>query len=78
MLTGSIDLQTLVARLADRRPGRSEANVQSDLHLLLTVAPLDLGDEDLQEIVLESPAGLGCIPVCWIPPATLPPYAYFS
>jgi SAM-dependent methyltransferase len=47
----------LVARLADRRQGRTEANVQSDLHMLLTLAPLDLGDDDLHDIVLEQPAG---------------------
>ncbi len=52
-----LDTRMLVARLADRRPGRTEANVQSDLHMLLTLAPLELGDEDLQDIVLESPAG---------------------
>jgi hypothetical protein len=43
----AVDLPGLVGRLADRRPGRTEANVQSDLHLLLTAAPLDLGDQDL-------------------------------
>jgi hypothetical protein len=53
----ALDLRILVARLADRRPGRTEANVQSDLHMLLTLAPLDLGDEHLEDIVLESPAG---------------------
>jgi hypothetical protein len=53
----AVDLRVLVARLADRRQGGTEANVQSDLHMLLTVAPLDLGDSDLQDIVLESPAG---------------------
>jgi hypothetical protein len=57
MPVGSLDLRALVARLADRRQGRREANVQSDLHMLLTLAPLDLGDDDLQDIVLESPAG---------------------
>jgi SAM-dependent methyltransferase len=31
--------------------------VQSDLHMLLAAGPLDLGDEQLQDIVLESPAG---------------------
>lgn len=31
--------------------------VQSDLHLFLTVAPFELDDADLQDIVLESPAG---------------------
>jgi hypothetical protein len=48
MLTDSINLQTLAARLTHRQPEHSEPNMQSDLHLLLTMAPLDLGDEDLQ------------------------------
>ena len=52
-----IDLRQLVSRLADRRPERTEANVQSDLHILLTVAPLQLEDDQLSDIVLESPAG---------------------
>jgi hypothetical protein len=57
MPAAPLDLRTLLARLADRRQGRTEANVQSDLHMLLTLAPLDLGDDDLQDIVLEQPAG---------------------
>ena len=51
------DVRQLVARLADRRAGRTEANVQSDLHMLLAAGPLDLGDDKLQDIILESPAG---------------------
>jgi hypothetical protein len=43
--------------LADRRAGRTEADVRSDLHMLLTAAPLQLDDHDLDEIVLDSPAG---------------------
>jgi SAM-dependent methyltransferase len=43
--------------MADRNAGRTEANVQSDLHMLLVTAPLNLGDGDLDTIVLESPAG---------------------
>jgi SAM-dependent methyltransferase len=31
--------------------------VQSDLHMLLAAGPLDLGDDKLQDITLESPAG---------------------
>jgi hypothetical protein len=31
--------------------------VQSDLHMLLAAGPLDLGDDQLEDIVLESPAG---------------------
>lgn len=57
MPTTTVDLTGLARRLADRRTGRTEANVQSDLHMLLTAAPLQLDDGDLNEIVLESPAG---------------------
>jgi hypothetical protein len=57
MALPDIDLRQLVSRLADRRPERTEANVQSDLHMLLTVAPLQLEDDQLKDIVLESPAG---------------------
>ena len=55
--TALIDLQQVVSRLADRRPERTESNVQSDLHLLLLAAPLDLVDAQLQDIILESPVG---------------------
>ncbi len=51
------DLRELVTRLADRKAGRTEANVQSDLHMLLAAGPLDLGDDKIQDIFLESPAG---------------------
>lgn len=56
-MPGIVDLRRLASGMADRRPGRTEANVQSDLHLLLTAADLDLGEHDLDSIVLESPAG---------------------
>lgn len=55
--TGSLDLAAVLTRLATRRPGRTEANVQSDLHLFLTAAPFELDDANLNDIVLESPAG---------------------
>jgi SAM-dependent methyltransferase len=55
--TATVDLREIVRRLADRRVGRTEANVQSDLHMLLTAAPFNLGDDDLDDIVLESPVG---------------------
>src|SRR5436853_3370589 len=51
------EVRQLVARLADRHSGRTEANVQSDLHMLLAAGPLDLGEDKLQDIILESPAG---------------------
>lgn len=57
MTPGSINLRTLVSRMANRNAGRTEANVQSDLHMLLTTAPLNLDDGDLDSITLESPAG---------------------
>jgi hypothetical protein len=50
------ELRELVTRLADRKTGRTEANVQSDLHMLLAAGPLDLGDDKVQDIFLESPA----------------------
>lgn len=55
--TTSVDLPLIVGRLADRRAGRTEANVQSDLHMLLAVAPFELDDDDIQDITLEAPAG---------------------
>src|SRR5256885_14569789 len=51
-------LSDVVTRLADRRADRTEANVQSDLHILLTQAPLNLDEVDLNDVVLESPAGM--------------------
>jgi hypothetical protein len=57
MTPGSINLRMLVSRMANRNAGRTEANVQSDLHMLLTTAPLNLDDGDLDTITLESPAG---------------------
>lgn len=53
----TVDLGELARRLADRKQGRTEANVQSDLHMLLAAAPLQLEDGDLDDIVLEQPAG---------------------
>lgn len=57
MTPGSIDLRSIVSRMANRSAGRTEANVQSDLHMLLTAAPLNLTADDLDAITLESPAG---------------------
>ncbi len=54
MPTPTLDLVSIVKRLANRRPGRTEANVQSDLHMLLTVAPLNLDDNHVDDIVLGS------------------------
>jgi hypothetical protein len=57
MSPGRIELRSIVSRMADRGAGRTEANVQSDLHILLTAAPLNLREGDLDHITLESPAG---------------------
>ncbi|MFF7046139.1 N-6 DNA methylase [Streptomyces massasporeus] len=57
MTTAHVDLPQLIGRLADRRAGRTEANVQSDLHMLLAVAPFELDDDDIEDITLEAPAG---------------------
>jgi hypothetical protein len=58
MTTGRVDLRSLVSRMANRNASRTEANVQSDLHMLLTAAPLNIRTDDLDTITLESPAGL--------------------
>ncbi len=55
----SVDLKQLVVRMSKRDKTRTEANLQSDLHTLLTVAPFDLEDHHLEEIVLEQQAGGG-------------------
>ena len=59
MSTGQLDLDALARRLATRDPNRTEANVQSDLHALLLVAPLALEEHDLRdlEVILEQQAG---------------------
>jgi SAM-dependent methyltransferase len=53
-----IDLGEVCHRLADRRPSRAEANVQSDVRLLLLAAGLNLRDGDLLDVVLEAPVGV--------------------
>jgi SAM-dependent methyltransferase len=55
--TGQVDIAELVQRMARRRPDRTEANVQSDLHTLLIAAGLNLGDAEIDDVILESPAG---------------------
>lgn len=58
MATARIDLHALGARLAGRNlPGRTEADVQSDIRTLLLAGGLDLSDEDLLVPQLETPAG---------------------
>lgn len=47
----------LLARLATRNPGRSEATVQSDIRTLLLAAPLNLTENGVESVNLETPAG---------------------
>jgi SAM-dependent methyltransferase len=56
---GSIDLRELVGRLAARDSTRPEANVQSDVRMLLLAAPLNLAEHQVEDVILESPAGGG-------------------
>lgn len=57
MPTGNLDLGALALRLANRTPGRTEANVQSDLHALLLAAPLELDEDDLNPILEQQVGG---------------------
>ena len=59
---GTVDLRKLVGEFADRtRPGRTEADVQSSIKVLLLAAPFSLAETDLddQVVLLESQAGSG-------------------
>ncbi|MEV4419991.1 N-6 DNA methylase [Patulibacter sp. NPDC049589] len=49
----------IVARLASPKPGRTEADLQSDVRKLLLDAPLSISDEDVAEIALEAQVGGG-------------------
>lgn len=57
----SSELRLLVSLLADREQRRTEATVQSYLHMLLVAGPFDLAEDDVStaSITLESPAGQG-------------------
>ncbi len=57
MTEAAVDLTALVKRLANREAARTEATVQSDIHTLLVSAPFELDDHQVDEVVLESPAG---------------------
>lgn len=59
---GGVDIDALIARLAARATGtRTEADVQSDVKLLLLGGQLDLREEDVSafEVALEASAGAG-------------------
>ncbi|MGK2955388.1 MAG: hypothetical protein ACSLFI_06945 [Solirubrobacterales bacterium] len=61
-VSGSVDLRALVSDLADlKKPGRTEADVQSGIKVLLLAAPLNLAESDLddQAVLLEAQAGNG-------------------
>src|SRR5699024_764893 len=50
----------IVSRLAERRPGISEATIQSDIRNLILAAGLNLTDDDVEERAeLEAQAGRG-------------------
>jgi|CXWL01.1.fsa_nt_gi hypothetical protein len=51
------NLRDVVSRLADRGGNRSEATIQADVRTLLLTAPFALAEDDLREVVLESPVG---------------------
>jgi hypothetical protein len=57
MPAGNVNLLEVAVNLATHGHGRAEANIQADLHLFLTAAPFDLGDDDLEDMTLESPLG---------------------
>jgi hypothetical protein len=52
--TGSIDLRELAAHLASRDSPRAEATVQSDVRLLLLAAPLNLVENQIENVNLET------------------------
>jgi hypothetical protein len=52
----TVDLREVVQRMAERRPTRSEADLQSDVRLLLLLGDLSLQDDDVQ-VSLEAQAG---------------------
>jgi SAM-dependent methyltransferase len=57
MVVAKIDLREVVARIATRSPGRTEATLQSDVRLLLLQAPLALQPGDVVNVDLETPVG---------------------
>ncbi|MFD1722405.1 N-6 DNA methylase [Amnibacterium endophyticum] len=57
MSTVIVDLAEVAARLSARSGTRAEANVQSDLRMLLLSAGLNLREGDLEDVVLEAPVG---------------------
>lgn len=52
-------LEAVASRFADRAPGRTEADIQSDVRKFLLDAPLELADRELIDVKLEAQAGKG-------------------
>lgn len=52
---GMVDLTALLRRMAGTT--RTEATLQSDIHTFLTSAELNISEDDLRSITLESPSG---------------------
>jgi SAM-dependent methyltransferase len=57
-VTAAVDLRAVVATIAARSPGRTEATLQSDIRILLLQAPLALQPGDLVAADLETPVGV--------------------
>lgn len=58
-MSGGGSLGAVVGRLAHRGAGRTEADIQSDVRLLLLAEELNLDDTDLTDPKLETQAGAG-------------------
>lgn len=54
----TVDVREVIQRMAERRPTRSESDLQSDVRLLLLLGDLNLDDDDIQ-VSLEAQAGDG-------------------
>ncbi|MFM9432225.1 N-6 DNA methylase [Arthrobacter sp. MP_2.3] len=52
-------LTGLFSRIADKSAARSEAQLQADVAMFLRLAPMNLSEEDIDQIVLESQLGDG-------------------
>jgi SAM-dependent methyltransferase len=52
-------VKAIAGRLAAGSQGRTEADIQADVRMFLLEAPLDLGGEDLTDVMLETQAGGG-------------------
>jgi hypothetical protein len=50
-------LAAILARLVRRETHRTEADVQADVRQLILTAPFQLGEDDVEEVFLESPLG---------------------